>query len=110
MENSCFYTLFFQKNNIMLFKNRFNITANRPLPAILRSFVQTPLIIVWATLTLITFSFLPHFLLPNLWHKLHEPAKPKHFQWLSHIWGGISFGYYVDIFLLQPFQRVVAYA
>jgi hypothetical protein len=31
--------LFFQKNNIMRFKNRFQITANGPLSAILRSFV-----------------------------------------------------------------------
>jgi hypothetical protein len=97
MKNSYIYTLFFQKNNIMRFKNRFHITANGPLSAILRSFVRTSLIIVWTTLTSIfAASFRlhhkvwPHFLLIILWHKLHESAKLKNFQWVgpeSHLGG-----------------------
>jgi hypothetical protein len=82
------YPLFFQTNNTMQFKNYFLITVKRPLSAILRSFVQTPLIIVWTTLTTIYSSFLliltqslaSFFAFYPL--TLHEPAKPTNFQWV----------------------------
>jgi hypothetical protein len=111
MENSYIYILFFQKNNIMRFKNRFHITPNGPLPAILRSFVRTPLIIVSTTLMSISLNFLfihrkiqPHFLLPILRHGLHDPAKRKNMDW-GTFGGVIRFGHYFDVILVQPFQR-----
>jgi hypothetical protein len=51
------YTLFFLEEYYAVQKP-FSLTRNGPWSAFLRNFVQKPLIIVWMTVTSISFSFL----------------------------------------------------